>query len=133
MPLPLKVTVLVPGVNVPPVWDQLPETSNVPEGAVKVPKDKVMLVVATVPVDPVKVPPLTVKPPLKVCVAVEALYVPPETVVSPVAVVVCALALYVPLAIVNVPLTVTAPVGLKVPPTPLKLRLLYVLPKLSPV
>ena len=73
MPLPLNVTVLVPGVKVPPVCDQLPETSNVPEGAVKVTKDKVMLVVATVPVEPVKVPPETVNPPLKVWVAVEAL------------------------------------------------------------
>ena len=106
MPLPLKVTVFVPGVNVPPVWDQLPETSNVPDGAVKVPKDKVMLVVATVPVEPVKVPPLTVKPPLKVWVAVEALYVPPETVLKPVTVVAKAFALKVPLELVKAPVAV---------------------------
>ena len=123
-PVPFNTTVPLLWVNVPPLLDQLPETSNVPEGAVKVPEDNVMLVVATVPVEPVKVPPLTVNPPLKVWVAVEAWYVPPETVVKPVAVVVCALALYVPLATVSVPLTVTAPVGLKVPPTPLKARLL---------
>ena len=96
MPLSLNVTVLVPGVKVPPVCDQLPETSNVPDGAVKVPKDKVMLVVATVPVEPVKVPPLTVNPPLKVWVAVEAWYVPPEMVAIPPTVLVLPLALYVP-------------------------------------
>ena len=106
MPLPLNVTVLVPGVKVPPVWDQLPETSNVPDGAVKVPDDNVMLVVATVPVEPVKVPPLTVNPPLKVWVAVEAWYVPPETVVKPVTVLVKAFALNVPLELVNVPVAV---------------------------
>ena len=106
MPLPLNVTVFVPGVKVPPVWDQLPETSNVPEGAVKVPKDKVMLVVATVPVEPVNVPPLTVKPPLKVWVAVEAWYVPPETVVRPVTVLVKLLALKIPLELVNAPVAV---------------------------
>ena len=106
MPLPLNVTVFVPGVKVPPVWDQLPETSNAPEGAVKVPEDKVMLVVATVPVEPVNVPPLTVKPPLKVCVAVEAEYVPPLMVVNPVTVLAKAFALKVPLELVKAPVAV---------------------------
>ena len=68
----MKVTVLVPGVNVPPLCAQLPLTLNVPLGAVKVPDDKVTFVTATVPDAPVNVPPLTVKPPVKVCVVVEA-------------------------------------------------------------
>ena len=105
-PVPFNTTVPLLWVNVPPLLDQLPETSNVPDGAVKVPDDNVMLVVATVPEEPVKVPPETVNPPLKVWVAVEAWYVPPETVVSPVTVLVKAFALKVPLELVNVPVAV---------------------------
>ena len=37
----LKVTVLLPAVNVPPVCDQLPAISNVADGAINVPADKV--------------------------------------------------------------------------------------------
>ena len=51
----VKVTVLAPGVNVPPVFDQFPDTLNVPDGAVSVP-DNITLVVVTVPDDPVNVP-----------------------------------------------------------------------------
>ena len=97
---------MVPGVKVPPLCAQLPDTSNVPDGAVNVPDDKVKLVVTTLPLDPVNVPPLIVKPPLKVCVAVDAEYVPPETVVKPVTIFVSALALKAPLLFVNVPVTV---------------------------
>ena len=73
--LPLKVTALVsaPGVNVPPLFAQLPDTLNVPEGAVNVPELNVSLVVKTLPVEPVNVPPLIFKPlPLNVCVPVLA-------------------------------------------------------------
>src|SRR5262245_23137785 len=65
----VKLTVPVPGVKVPPALDQLPETLNAPEefGAVKVPLAKVTLVVLTVPPAPVRVPPLIVRPPLKLC------------------------------------------------------------------
>jgi hypothetical protein len=120
----VNVTVLVPGVNVPPLCDQLPDTLNVPDGAVSVPEDNVSVVVVTPPVDPVNVPPLIVNPPLNVCVALDAAYVPPDTAAAPVTVLVCPLALYVPLVTVKVPFTVTAPVAFHVPPTPLKVTLL---------
>ena len=68
----VKVTVFEPGVNVPPDFAQLPETLNVPEGAVKTPLLKVTSVVVTAPPAPVKVPPEIVKPPLNVCVAAPA-------------------------------------------------------------
>ena len=68
----LKVTVFAPGVNEPPLLFQVPKTLNVPDGAVNVPDDKARFVVVTVPDDPVNVPPLMVKPPLNVCVAVDA-------------------------------------------------------------
>ena len=70
--LPLKLTVPLLLPNVPPVCDQVPDTFKVVDGAVKVPVDKMILVAVTVPVDPLNVPPLTVKPPLKLCVALEA-------------------------------------------------------------
>ena len=63
MPLLLNVTVLVPGVNVPPLTDQLPDTLNVPELAVNVPEDIVTFPVFTTPLEPVNAPPLIVKPP----------------------------------------------------------------------
>ena len=99
----MKFTVPLLCVNVPPVWDQLPDTLNVAEGAVKVPEDNVTAVVVTSPLDPVNVPPDTVNPPLKVCRAVEAWYVPPLIVVNPVTVLVKPLALNVPLLLVNAP------------------------------
>ena len=68
-----NVTVLLPGVNVPPLFAQLPETVKVPEGAVRVPLERVKTpFTSTSPEDPVNVPPDTVRPPLKVCVAVFA-------------------------------------------------------------
>ena len=68
----LKVTVLAPGVNEPPLCAQLPVTLNVPDGAVNVPEDNATFVVVTSPADPVNVPPLMAKPPLNDCVAVDA-------------------------------------------------------------
>ena len=68
----VKVTLLVPGVNVPPLCAQLPVTLNVPDGAVNVPEDNATFVVVTSPADPVNVPPLMAKPPLNDCVAVDA-------------------------------------------------------------
>jgi hypothetical protein len=49
--------------------------------------------VVTDPLEPLKVPPETARPPLKVCAAVDAWYVPPLIVVKPVTVVVQPLAL----------------------------------------
>ena len=72
VPEPVKVTVFVPGVNVPPVLDQLPETLKAPDGAVSIPELSIILLVAIVQVDPVNVPPDIVRPPLSVCIAVEA-------------------------------------------------------------
>ena len=63
---------MVPGVNVPPLCNQLPETLNVPDDEVNVPDDSVRSVVVTVPLDPVNMPPLIVNPPLNVWVAVDA-------------------------------------------------------------
>ena len=68
----MNVMVLLPGVNVPPLTDQLPDTSKAPVGAVNVPEDKLTLVALIAPVDPVNVPPFTVNPPLKFCVFVDA-------------------------------------------------------------
>jgi len=45
---------------------------KVPEGAVNVPEEMLTVVVVTSPLEPLKVPPLTVKPPLNVWVLVEA-------------------------------------------------------------
>jgi len=70
--VPLKFTVPLLWVKVPPVCDQLPETFIVPDGAVSVPEDKVTAPVVTVPDEPVKVPPETVRPPVKVCKALDA-------------------------------------------------------------
>src|SRR5438105_4818984 len=71
---PFNITVPPSALNVPPVIDQLPETLKCPDvlGAVSVPVDKVTSVVVTVPVAPVKVPPLTTNPPFKDCVFEEA-------------------------------------------------------------
>ncbi len=56
-----KVTVLEPEVNVPPVFSQLPETVNVPDGAVKVPEETVTTpLTSRAPEPPVNVPPSTV-------------------------------------------------------------------------
>ena len=71
-PVPFSVTVPPLEVKVPPELFQLPETFILPLGAVSVPDDNVTVAVVTVPLEPVKTPPLTVKPPLKVWVAVEA-------------------------------------------------------------
>ena len=97
--VPLKVTVPVPGVNVPPLLVQLPailmleavpavkvapaakvrfpETLNVPDGVVRVPPERVTLVVVTVPLEAVKVPLLIVIPPLKVTGPDPPVKVPP--------------------------------------------------------
>ena len=97
--VPLKVTVPVPGVNVPPLLVQLPatlileavpaikvapapivtfpETLSVVDGVVKVPPKRVTLVVVTVPLEPVNVPLLIVMPPLKVTGLVPPVKVPP--------------------------------------------------------
>ena len=102
---PSKVTVLAPGVNVPPALLQLPETVKAPDGAVSVPLLRVTLpLTSTSPVEPVKVPPETVSPPLKVCVAVEALYSPPLMVARLPTVVARPPALKMPLLTVRVPL-----------------------------
>ncbi len=70
---PSKVTVFELGVNVPPVLAQLPDIVKLPEGAVKVPLDKVNAPLTSAPpVEPVKIPPEMVKPPLRIWVAVEA-------------------------------------------------------------
>lgn len=70
--VPSKVTVFEPGVKVPPVWAQFPDTVKAPLGAVRVPEDKVTApFTSTVPVEPVKVAPETVTPPLKVLVLPE--------------------------------------------------------------
>jgi hypothetical protein len=68
-----KVTVFEPGVKIPPECAQLPDIVKLPEGAVSVPEDKIKSpFTSTAPVEPVKMPPEIVKPPLKVWVAVEA-------------------------------------------------------------
>jgi len=72
VPAEVNVTVFAPGVKVPPVFAQLPETLNVPDGAVSVPLLSVISAVATVPVDPVNVPPEIVRPPLNDWATVEA-------------------------------------------------------------
>ena len=66
VPLPLNVTVLLPGANVPPVTDQLPDTFNAPDGAVNTPEESVTFVAVILPVDPLNVPPLMVSPLLNV-------------------------------------------------------------------
>ena len=71
-PVPLKVTVPCPGVNVPPLFVQLPDTLKAPLGAVSVPLERITLVTSTSPLEPVNVPPEMVSPPLKVWVAVPA-------------------------------------------------------------
>jgi len=72
--VPSKITVLLPAVNVgEPEMVKSADTVNVPDGAVKVPLDRVsVLLTSTAPVEPVKIPPEIVRPPLKVCVPVEA-------------------------------------------------------------
>src|SRR6266702_5922205 len=102
-----NVTVLDPGVNVPPVLDQLPVTVKVPAGAPSVPVPELLtLVLLTGPVEPLKapletarapvltvplaavsVPPLTVSPPVNVCVPALARKMPPLNVVRPVTVI----------------------------------------------
>ena len=67
----VKVTVFAPGAKVPPDCNQLPATLNVPDGAVSVPLLRIIFPEVTLPVDPVKVPPATVRSPLNVCVAVD--------------------------------------------------------------
>ena len=63
------------------------------------------------PVEPINLPPETVKPPLKVCCALPAIYVPfAKTVARPATVVVWLFAEYVPEATVNVPAIVLAEV-----------------------
>ena len=82
----VKVTVFDPGVNVPPVFDQFPETLNVPDSAVNVPLLNVTSVTETVAAEPVNVPPETTKfPPVRACPLVSS--VPAETVSVPVYVV----------------------------------------------
>ncbi len=108
--VPSKVTVLVPAVNVgEPEIVQLPETVNVPEGAVSVPEESVSApLTSTTPEEPVNVPPEIVSPPLNVCVAVLALYSPALTVTSPATVTARALASNAPLPeFVNVPSAVS--------------------------
>ena len=111
--VPLNTTVPLLFVNTPESA-KLPETFIVPLGAIRVPDEIFTFEVVTVPDEPVNVPPLTVNPPLNVCVAVEALYVPPDTVVSPVTAVVCPLALYVPPLKVNAPEIISPAESVKV-------------------
>jgi hypothetical protein len=59
----VNVTELDPGAKAPPVFDQFPDTVNVPEGAVRVPLVRVTSEEDTVPVEPVNVPPVMDKPP----------------------------------------------------------------------
>ena len=82
VPEPLKFTVPLLLIKLPPVCDQVPDTFNVLAGAVNVPPESATLLVVTAPACPVNAPLLTVNPPLNVCVAVDAKYVPPETVVN---------------------------------------------------
>ena len=93
VPEPLKFTVPLLLIKLPPVWDHVPDTLKVLDGAVSVPPESVLLVVVTTPEDPVNAPLVTIKPALNVCVALDARYVPPETVVSRVTSVVWPLAL----------------------------------------
>ena len=92
VPALVKVIVLLPGVKVPPVLDQLPETVKAPDGATNVPVpetltsllltgpveplnaplETVSTAVLTVPDEALKLPPLTVRPPEKFCVPVLA-------------------------------------------------------------
>ena len=125
----VNVTVLPPGVKVPPVLDQLPDTLKVLDGAVSVPLEIFTSVAVIVPVDPVKVPPEiirapvpvvtapeeavnvpdeTVRPPLRDCEAVDPWYVPPFTVLNPVTVKVCPLEFSVPEDTNRVPLNEVA-------------------------
>src|SRR5439155_14391152 len=101
----VNVTVPIPGLNVPPVFNQFPPTLKAPLllGAVNVPLESVTFAVFTAPLLPVNVPPATVRPPVRSCVPLPAVYVPPASVVSPVTTVGCALASYVPLLISSVP------------------------------
>ena len=79
VPVPLKSTVPVPAVNVPPVWSQLPETVNVPEepGAVRVPEEiTTFITLSEVLEEPVNMPPETVRAPDTVTVLLPAERVP---------------------------------------------------------
>lgn len=69
-----KVTVPVPGTkDAVPLTDQLPETSNEPVGTVRVPVLlRLTLEAETLPVLPVKAPPVMVSPPLKESETLEA-------------------------------------------------------------
>ena len=145
-PVPLKVTVPAPGVNMPVLLVQLPailileavpairlvpgpmvklpETLNVPDdGMVRVPLEIVTLVVVTVTLEPVKAPPLTVSPPLKVTVLVPPVNVPPLIIKLPVTECVKEPAVKaVPLPKVTVP-PIVNPVTAVVDTVPLKVRL----------
>ena len=80
--IPWLVRFVVPSkITVPELWlntgdpetVKSPLTFIVPEGAVRVPAERITLpLLSTVPEDPVNVPPETVSPPPKVCVAVDA-------------------------------------------------------------
>ena len=123
-----KVTVLLPAVNVPPDFVQLPDTVNVLDGAVSVPLESVSApFTSNAPPAPVYIPPLMVRPPLKVEVADElAVYVPPDNVARPVTVTVLSLVSVskVPLLIDNAPLMVMASRVAQTPPLPFKVKLL---------
>lgn len=103
-----------------PLFVQLPDTFNVPLGAVNVPLLKVIVVVLTVPLDPVKLPPLIVRPPLKFCVWVLASYVTLVGIVNKLVTVSCLpFASKVPFDNVNVLTLKLLPVNCNVPPLPL--------------
>ena len=122
-PAEVKVTVLDPGMNVPPLCSQLLLTLNTPLGAVNVPLLIVTSLTVTFPLEALNVPPLMLSPLVNVCSAVEASYVPPCSVVTPVTDVVLVFALYVPLTILRLLLTITASVALHAPLEPLKITL----------
>ena len=65
MVLPSKKIVFVPGTKLPPLTDQFPVMSNVPDDALNVPEVKFKLVILTAALDAVKIPPLIFSPPLK--------------------------------------------------------------------
>ena len=98
---PLKVTVFAPGVNVEaPVLDQFPLTLNVPDGAIKVPLVKDTFEDVMLPAAPVNVPPDTVNAPVFTVPDAPQVYIPPLMVKPPVCVWLAVLAVYVPLVIV---------------------------------
>ena len=71
-PAPVRTTVPLLLLKAPPEWLKSPETSKSLVDEVKVPLNRSKSPALTAPEEPLNVPPLTVKPPLKFCVPVLA-------------------------------------------------------------